>query len=207
MTNFEIYNTNKDKSSELIKCGITIEDTEECKQPINLKIDYNYIEIISMLSYENRIFYEKNISLKGTIITDKDTNCFYNVYFEPLIYYENVSIKYEAVFTLIRRKNSKDVIIHALYEMIKASYSIKILKIIFNKIVKQLHKNLYNKSIIGNFGNLTSNETEEKKNSFELLNPKHFVLLRKKTIVKQPDIYYNLFKPFEYKQVFFKIIF
>ncbi len=47
--------------------------------------------------------------------------------------------------------------------MIKENYSIKIIKIIFNKIVKQLQKNLYNIS------QSTSNSTPDIKNSNELI--------------------------------------
>ena len=95
--------------------------------------------------------------------------------------------------------------------MIKSNYSIKILKIIFNKIVKQLHKNLYaNKNLAGkNLNKILANATEgdEKRNSYDLTNPKHYILLRKKTIVKQPDLYYNLFKPFEHRNVDSEYIF
>ena len=80
------------------------------------------------------------------------------------------------MFNLIRRKNSKDVIIYSLYEMIKSNYSIKILKLVFNKIAKQLGKNFYNKknfrgsTTITNDLLVTENETG-KKNSYELTNP------------------------------------
>ena len=82
------------------------------------------------------------------------------------------------MFNLIRRKNSKDVIIYALFEMIKSKYSIKILKLIFNKIVKQLHKNFYNNkkmlrgtSVMINDGSGTNESDSNKKNSYELTNP------------------------------------
>jgi hypothetical protein len=82
------------------------------------------------------------------------------------------------VFNLIRRKNSKDVIIYALFEMIKSKYSIKILKLIFNKIVKQLHKNFYNNkkmlrgtSVMITDGSVTNDTDSNKKNSYELTNP------------------------------------
>jgi hypothetical protein len=62
--------------------------------------------------------------------------------------------------------------------MIKSYYSIKILKLLFNKIVKQLHKNFYqNKKILGrntvmipDSSSMNENETS-KKNSYELTNP------------------------------------
>jgi hypothetical protein len=82
------------------------------------------------------------------------------------------------VFNLIRRKNSKDVIIYALFEMIKSNYSIKILKLIFNKIVKQLHKNFYNNkklfrgsSVMITDGLGTNENDSNKRNSYELTNP------------------------------------
>lgn len=58
--------------------------------------------------------------------------------------------------------------------MIKSNYSIKILKITFNKIVKQLHKNLYTKSVISNSSNGLNNVdgNENKGNSYDMINPK-----------------------------------
>jgi hypothetical protein len=84
------------------------------------------------------------------------------------------------VFNLIRRKNSKDVIIHALFEMIRSNYSIKILKIIFNKIVKHLQKNLYNKKALARGSSMiVGNDAvhEDKKNSYDLTNPQVNLLI------------------------------
>jgi hypothetical protein len=50
--------------------------------------------------------------------------------------------------------------------MINKNYSIKILKIIFNKLVKQLQKNLYNLSLT------TINTSQDIKNSSDILYPK-----------------------------------
>ncbi len=50
--------------------------------------------------------------------------------------------------------------------MIRQNYSIKIIKIIFNKIVKQLQKNLYNIS------QSTYNSTPDIKYSHDLISPK-----------------------------------
>jgi hypothetical protein len=207
MTNFDILQQNKDISSELIKMDLKYDQSGA----VEMKLDYDYIETISMLSYNNRIFYEKNLIIKGSVIYEQSTSQHYIAYFDPMIYYENTQVKYEAVFNLIRRKHSKEVIIHAMYEMIKSNYSVKIIKVIFNKIVKQLHKNLFNnKNMIGaTISRVLQNsqEHEEKRNSYDLSNPRHYMLLRKKTIIRQPDMYYHLFKPFEHKNVEAEYIF
>lgn len=93
--------------------------------------------------------------------------------------------------------------------MIKDRCSIKIIKVIFNKIVRQLQKSLYNKTIVNlhhrssvthsNLRGSIANE-EDRRYSHLLMETKDVVFLRKKTIVKQPDVYYGLFKPFEQKE-------
>lgn len=175
MTNLEIHNKNKLLNQEMIQANIDVDHNGS----VNLLLQYNYIENVSMLSYNNRCFYEKNLIIKGPLIieTNKNPNHnqFYVVYFDPLIYYENIQIKYEAIFNSLRRKNSKEVILKALYDMIKSGYSVKILKIIFNKIVKHLHKNLYNKkTVLSRYssGMIGDNDQIDKKNSYELINPK-----------------------------------
>ncbi len=90
--------------------------------------------------------------------------------------------------------------------MIKSNYSIKIIKITFNKIIKQLNKDLYKGSNSRN--SLIESIEEERKNSYDLLSPKNFIMKRKKTIIKQPDLYYNIFKNIENKNVsiFFQLL-
>lgn len=69
--------------------------------------------------------------------------------------------------------------------MIKSNYSIKVLKLIFNKIVKQIHKHFYNSKkllkgsmiMISDVSGLSQrnatneNDSNIKKNSYELTNP------------------------------------
>jgi hypothetical protein len=50
-------------------------------------------EAISMLSYNNRMFYEKNITINGNIIADRERNEFFIVFFNPMTYYENNPVK------------------------------------------------------------------------------------------------------------------
>jgi hypothetical protein len=39
------------------------------------------------------MFYDRNLLIKGSVIVDKETNQFYHIYFDPMIYYENVVVK------------------------------------------------------------------------------------------------------------------
>jgi hypothetical protein len=48
---------------------------------------------ISMLSYNNRMFYERNISISGSVIADREKNEFFIVFFNPMTYYENMQVK------------------------------------------------------------------------------------------------------------------
>jgi hypothetical protein len=88
--------------------------------------------------------------------------------------------------------------------MIKSNYSVKILKIIFDKIASILQKNLYStRNSIGLklLNGQLSQEGEDKKTSHDLTQPQDFSLLWKKTIIKQPEIYYHLFLPLEFKNI------
>jgi hypothetical protein len=88
--------------------------------------------------------------------------------------------------------------------MIKSNYSVKILKIIFDKIASILQKNLYStRNSIGLklLNGQLSQEGEDKKTSHDLTEPQDFSLLWKKTIIKQPEIYYHLFLPLEFKNI------
>lgn len=87
MSSYDILSQNKDRCLELIKPVILYEPE------VSLTIDYNFIETLSMLSYENRIFYEKNIIINGSIIMDRQTSSYYRIYFDPMIYYENTIVK------------------------------------------------------------------------------------------------------------------
>lgn len=94
------------------------------------------------------------------------------------------------MFNLIRRKNSKEVILNSLYDLIKSKYSVKTINIIYQKIVTNLYKTLYDKSL-QEFNNSIENLS---KNSSEIVNPRQYFLIKRKSIVKQTDIYYHLFK-------------
>jgi hypothetical protein len=48
---------------------------------------------ISMLSYNNRMFYERNIIISGSVIMDREKNEFFVVFFNPMTYYENTQVK------------------------------------------------------------------------------------------------------------------
>jgi hypothetical protein len=48
---------------------------------------------ISMLSFNNRMFYERNIFITGSIIVDREKNEFFIVFFNPMTYYENTPVK------------------------------------------------------------------------------------------------------------------
>lgn len=50
MTSHEIYEANKDKLSDLIQAKIDVDSNGD----VVTKFDYNYIETVSMLSFNNR---------------------------------------------------------------------------------------------------------------------------------------------------------
>ncbi len=89
MTNYEILMYNKQLLGEILKPEIKI----DMEGTITYKVNYDYVETISMLSYDNRKFYEKNLIIQGKLIYDKDTNEYFILYLDPMILYENSPVK------------------------------------------------------------------------------------------------------------------
>ncbi len=88
--------------------------------------------------------------------------------------------------------------------MIKSNYSAKVLKIIFDKIAAVFQKKLYStRNSIGMklLNGQLSQDGEDKKTSHYLVGPQNISLFWKKTIIKQPEIYYHLFLPLEFKNI------
>lgn len=207
----EIIESNKKKSSKLISVTTSTSlDGDDFSLDVNLH--YNYIETESMLSYTNTIFYTKNMKISGGIIEEKCDDgkyILYDIYFDPMIYFDKSSSKIEALINLTRRKNGKEAIIHGLYEMIKSGKNVKLIKGVFSAIIKQIVKNKLMNNI--NTNNIVI--TKEKENiSMELMNkleryrdaselpiPFQDIFLKKKNLIIQTDIYYKLFKSFEFK--------
>lgn len=89
MTNYDIYVYNKQMLGEILKPEIQV-DTQGV---VEFKVNYQYVETVSMLSYNNRMFYEKNLIVKGSLILDKDTNEYFIFYLDPSAFYENYPVK------------------------------------------------------------------------------------------------------------------
>ena len=94
MTNHEILLQNKQMYSEMIRPDFSYDNDGY----IIFKINYEYVETTSMLSYNNTNFYEKNIIILGSLILNKDSYDHYLVYFDPLIYYENAPLKVKIIY-------------------------------------------------------------------------------------------------------------
>jgi len=91
---------------------------------------------------------------------------------------------------LLRRKYSKEVILNSIYDLIRSNYSIKIIKLIFEKISKLIHKVFLPIKSGNSLRNTISfgERIDELKNSFDLSFPKVFLI----TIIK--NIYLILFQ-------------
>ena len=191
-----------------------IEEKEE-------KEEKKEISKISMLTYTNTMFYDKDLRLNGSTIQraihsiDDDNNTpdaktpilyfiLYNIYFDTEIYYEYADSKYEALINLTRRKHSKEVIINGLYEMIKSNRDIKLIRQIFKCIVKQIVKNhlKHSNSIKLNEktekkGELLMSQLETFREPSELPIPFQYTIFKKKDLINQMDIYTKLFNTIE----------
>ena len=102
MTNYEILVQNNEKLSYLLAPKISYNSqTYDIEEIINFKIEYNYIDLVSMLSYDNKLFCKKiyiilddlGLEIDGQIIFDRSNKNLYLIYFDPNIYYENVNLK------------------------------------------------------------------------------------------------------------------
>ena len=176
---------------------------------------------VSMLTYTNTMFYNKDLRLNGSMIQraihsiDDDTETpdtnsdilyffLYNIYFDTLLYYEYADSKYDALINLTRRKHSKEVIINGLYEMIKSNKDIKLIKQIFKCIVKQIVKNHLKSSNSIKLnpntekkGELLMSQLETFREPSELPIPFQYTLFKKKDLINQMDIYTKLFNIIE----------
>ena len=177
---------------------------------------------ISMLSYNNTMFYNRDLRLNGsviqnaihTILEDNSESplttspiiyfILYNIYFDPSIYYDYSDSKYDALVNLTRRKHSKEVIINGLYEMIKSNKDIKLIRQIFKSIVKQIIKN----NLKNNRAIKINKYTEEKsellmsqietfREPSELPIPFQYTIFKKRDLINQMDIYTKLFNIIE----------
>ena len=184
---------------------------------------------ISMLTYTNTSFYNRDLRLNGSVIQRAihsidddsaevpDTNSpslyflLYNIYFDAVIYYEYADSKFEALINLTRRRHSKEVIINGLYEMIKSNKDIKLIRQIFKCIVKQIVKNhLKNSNAIKvnayteQRGELLMTQLETFREPSELPIPFQYTLFKKKDLINQMDIYTKLFNIIENNSKFVK---
>ena len=220
VSSYDIIKQNKEKTNKMISVKIDdyIITDEKTEKPIDYKfkinLKYNYVDTTSMLTYTNTIFYNKDIKINGSIVEEKNENspnCFtlYKIYFDPLIYYDNSSSKFDALLNLTRRKHGKEVIIHGLYELIKSGKNIKLIKGLYQRIVNQIVTNrLYNTSnnklIMTQEKKYKSkillNQLEEYRDPSELPIPFQYTILKKTDLINQIDIYYKLFKVFEFNK-------
>ena len=173
---------------------------------------------ISMLSYNNTGFYNKDLRLKGSVTQsaihsiEEDNSEYsfpnspilyfvlYNIYFDPLIYYTYADSKFDALVNLTRRKHSKEVLINGLYEMIKSQKEIKLLRQIFKSIVKQIIKNHLKNNRAIRLNKFTEQKSEMLMSQLETFRepselpiPFQYTIFKKRDLINQMDIYYKLF--------------
>ena len=177
---------------------------------------------ISMLSYTNTGFYNKDLRLKGSVAKcaihsmEEDSSevsyknlpilyfVLYNIYFDPLIYYTYSDSKYDALVNLTRRKHSKEVVINGIYEMIKSGKDIKLIRELFKSIVKQIIKNHLknNRAIrLNKFteekSEIIMSQLETFREPSELPIPFQYTIFKKRDLINQMDIYFKLFNTIE----------
>ena len=179
-------------------------------------------KILSMLSYDNTGFYNKDLRLKGSVtqsaihsMEEDNSECsfpnspilyfvLYNIYFDPFIYYIYSDSKFDALVNLTRRKHSKEVIINGLYEMIKSKRDIKLIRQIFKSIVKQIIKNHLKNNRAIRLNKFTEQKSEMLMSQLETFRepselpiPFQYTIFKKRDLINQMDIYNKLFNTIE----------
>ena len=205
ISSYNIIQENKKILENLIKVKSTISPP---KYEIKLDININKnIQTISMLTYTNTIIYNKDIRFIGSIMVEYKNYNFilYNVYFDPEIYYENSTNKYEALINLTRRKHNKDIIIKGLYELIKSKQKIVFIKEIFKNIVSEIIKNRLKSENNLEISKELKDKSEQLIDKLEQYNkpeilpiPFQYTVIKKKDLINQLDIYFELFNSFEF---------
>lgn len=126
------------------------------------------------------------------------------MYFDPNVFYEYSPIEYQAIFHLIRRKDSKNAVINGIFDLIKKKNSVKIIKLIFSRLVSDYKLLLKPELMLSNTLSILS--TQQITNPIEMKNY-GLILNRKKMILKQTDIAESLFKLFIYNDYQIDVIY
>ena len=133
------------------------------------------------------VFEERNIQMQGVII--------HKVQFNAVEYWkESNNNKCNALLTLLRRRNSKDICIRSLREMICNKDRCSDVYKIFKEIVKQLK---HSKPIARLTDDILMSQNNLYDNASELPGITDSLVSQKKNTIKQSDIVYSLFKWFD----------
>lgn len=89
ITSYSLHQHNIDISYDLMNIDLNPDDEGNTE----VKFVYNQIEKISMLSYNNREIYEKNLIFNGHNLYESKFKSHYILTFDPMIYYENTPAK------------------------------------------------------------------------------------------------------------------
>ena len=147
----------------------------------NVTFDLNKYEKISFVLHNK---YKNNINNDENEDDDENNN-------------ENKKDKrflslYEIYYNIIHRKNSTDIFIKGLYNLIKNDENSNIILNLFKEIVAIIkNNNPKNLFLINNNNNLNENESKN------LIYPFDIILKHKKNNITQRDIFYKLFTKFE----------
>ena len=132
------------------------------------------------------------LDIKGDIVIDLQNKHLYFTYFDPEIFSQQAQREYYTIFDLLRRKNSKDIILNILFTMINQKYPIKIFKSIFAKLIQDYKLTVVtDDNIINNIAKLSQD--------FEISSLQS-LMIKKKMCIKPTEICHDLFKPFIYNK-------
>lgn len=127
------------------------------------------------------------LNIVGSIVHDIEKENFYILYFDSNIYMQQTNKEFYSIIDIMRRQNSKEVVLSSIYNLIKEKRPIKAIKIVFSKIVNEYKLSLSaNNSLISNLSGVVSND-------YEIYNLESFMLM-KKILIKPTDLSLSVFK-------------
>ena len=215
ISSYDIIEKNNKQSEHLLNFNFDFEDINEDDFELKVSSSYKSLELLSMQSSENIKIYEKDIQIQKNIIEVKEDNKteLYYIYFDPEIYFLSKN-SLKNLLVLSRRKNAKKIVVNSLSHYLHTYTRYNKEKNIFNpnelhitelkKVLLYICELIVKSTIIFNeIGKFKKRMLQfQSSNSHnlspnEIVRPYNSLFPKKKYLITQDNIYYQVFSPLE----------
>lgn len=221
ITNYNLLQKNKNSSHQLVSCNIVLNSNYSSKNggddyEIGLNLYYHETnKDISMGSYShNTMIYDKEILVNGVMLEETcgfsldsiRNTTFYYTYFDPALFYQAYlnSETFEPVTNLTPRKNSREIILNALINMIIQGNKVLIINLVFRHILHLLNQSYKNgnKAIYPHARSPNINNSNTNHKPAEIASPSElpkpeYKPANKNTRITQSDVLLTFVKQFK----------